>query len=289
MSILYINKAHGLPDLDLELTISGTSVTAKLYSANNAGGYFTYEAGIEYAIYAGGTGFTINTGAFSYTTSGELIKEQSGTIGTGNLTVTCTCNGGGSACFGSSDTSQPTYNSDKSSGIIISKLIVNQVSASYMSALMSDTLLLTYSMSESPSDLDFTGTYLERSMSASFTAGSGTFQSFTVKPKATSTGSVIATYSKDYTGWTFSDTELLAIYAGAQSAEVSFPNANIYLELTVTTADGFVTGTFPIEVGGTGWVNDAGTWKRTVPYQPSTQEPCIMYMKINDTWKRGNP
>ena len=64
MSILYINKAHGLPDLDLELTISGTSVTAKLYSANNAGGYFNYEAGIEYAIYAGGTGFTINSGAF---------------------------------------------------------------------------------------------------------------------------------------------------------------------------------------------------------------------------------
>lgn len=289
MSILYINKAHGLPDLDLELTISGTSVTAKLYSANNAGGYFTYEAGIEYAIYAGGTGFTINSGAFSYTTSGELIKEQSGTIGTGTLTVTCTCNGGGSPCFGASDTSQPTYNSDKSSGIKVNKLVIDHVSDSYMSDHMSGTLLLSYSMSESPSNLSFTGTYLERPMSASFIAGSGAFQSFTVKPKATSTGSVIATYSKDYTGWTFSDTELLEIYTGAQSAGVSFPNANIYLELTATTADGFVTGTFPIEVGGTGWVNDAGTWKRTVPYQPETSKPCIMYMKINDTWKRGNP
>jgi len=289
MATLYINKVHGLPDLDLELTISGTSVTAKLYSANNAGGYFEYEAGIEYSIYAGGTGFTINSGAFSYTTSGELIKEQSGTIGTGSLTVRCTCYGGGSPCFSASDTSQPTYNSDRSSGIDVSNLTVIHVSDSYMSSHMTDILLLTYVLSVSPSGLSFSGAYLEKSMSASFTLGSGTFQSFTVKPKATSSGSVIATYSKNYEGWTFSDTELLEMYNDVQTAEVDFPNSNIYLELTVTTTDGSITDTFAIAVGGTSWINDAGAWKRTVPYQKETQKPCIMYMKINDVWERGNP
>ena len=35
MAVLYINKVHGAPELDLKLDISGNSVTATLYSAND--------------------------------------------------------------------------------------------------------------------------------------------------------------------------------------------------------------------------------------------------------------
>lgn len=70
MAVLYINKVHGSPELDLKLDISEKSVTATLYSANNYGGNFAYPSGIDYSISAGGIGFSINTGSFSYSKSG---------------------------------------------------------------------------------------------------------------------------------------------------------------------------------------------------------------------------
>ena len=287
MPTLYINKIHGLPDLDLKLEINGTNVIATLYSANDYGGHFGYPAGIEYYISAGGTGFSINSGAFSYTTSGEIIKAQSDTIGTGSLTVTGTCLGGDPGCFSSDDTGNPSYNAGQSSGIDASKLTVYAVADQYLNTLLNGTLIVEYAgLSTPPSFLGFTGDYIENPMSASIDLGTGTFQSFQVKPKATSSGSVIATYSKTYSNWTFSDTELLTIYEGCGGGSGEQP---IYLELTVTTTDGTITATYPIKIGGTGWINN-GTWKRTVPYVKGLNKPCVMYTKINaNTWKRGNP
>lgn len=288
MSVLYINKIHGLPDLDLKLEIIDTNVTATLYSANDYGGYFGYPAGIEYRISAGGTSFTINSGQFSYTTSGEVIKVQSGAIGTGNLTVTGTCLGGDLGCFSSSDTGNPSYNSGQSSGIDTSKLTVYAVADQYLNTLLNGTLIVEYSgLSTPPSFLGFTGDYIENPMSASIDLGTGTFQSFKVKPKATNEGEVIATYSKTYNSWTFSDIELLTIYQGCSGG---YGEQQIYLELTVTTSDGSVTQTYPIKIGGTSWVNN-GSWKRTVPYTniSGTNKPCVMYSKIDGTRKRGNP
>ena len=91
MAVLYINKVHGAPELDLKLDISGNSVTLALYSANDYGGNFGYPNGINYDISAGESGFSINTGSFSYSTSGQVIKTVSGIIGTGTLEVRVTC------------------------------------------------------------------------------------------------------------------------------------------------------------------------------------------------------
>lgn len=288
MAVLYINKIHGLPDLDLQLEINGTNVTATLYSANDLGGYFNYPAGIEYAVSAGGTGFTINSGAFSYSTSGEIIKVQSGTIGTGNLTVTGTCLGSDPGCFSSDDTGNPLYNSGKSSDIDASKLTVYSVADSYLATNLDETLIVEYTgLSTPPSFLGFTGDYIENPMSASVSLGTGTFQSFSVKPKATSGGEIIITFSKDYTGWTFTDRQLLMTYQGCDGGSGEQP---IYLELTITTTDGSATNTYPIKIGGTSWTN-TGSWERTVPYTNtySANRPCVMYTNVGGTWERGYP
>ena len=57
MAVLYVNKVHGSPELDLKLEISDGYVTATVYSANDYGGSFGYPSGIIYNISAGGTGF----------------------------------------------------------------------------------------------------------------------------------------------------------------------------------------------------------------------------------------
>lgn len=287
MAVLYINKIHGLPDLDLKLEINGTNVTATLYSANNSGGYFNYPDGIEYTISTGGTGFTINSGAFSYDTSGEVIKVQSGIIGAGTLTVTGTCLDGTPGCFSSDDVGEPSYSSSKSSDIDPDKLTVYSVAESYEDTNLNSTLLVEYTgLSTPPSFLEFTGDYIENEMNANIDLGTGTFQSFEVKPKATSEGEIIATYSKNYSNWIFSDTELLIIYQGCNGGS---GEQQIYLELTITTTDGSATNTYPIKTGGTSWANN-DIWKRTVPYTniSGTDKPCIMYTNIDGTWEREN-
>lgn len=288
MVVLYINEIHGLPDLDLKLEIDGENVTATLYSANPAGGYFSYESGIEYAISAGGIGFSINTGAFSYDTSGEVIKTQSGAIGTGTLFVIGNCFGGTPGCFSSDDTGSPAYNSSNSAGIDTNKLTVNHVADQYLDTNLNGTVIVEYTgLSTPPSFLGFTGDYIENSMSANIDLGTGTFQYFEVKPKATSSGPVIATYDKSYSNWTFTDTELLTIYQGCGGGS---GEQQIYLELTITTTDGATTETYPIKIGGTSWINN-GSWKRTVPYTniSGTNKPCVMYTNINNIWRRGTP
>ena len=175
MAVLYISKVHGSPELDLKLEISENFVTATLYSANNYGGNFAYPEGIIYSISAGGIGFSINTGRFSYSTGGQVIKTESGTIGSGTLEVRTTCHGKGS-CFDSDHIDVPLYNESKSSGIDTERLTIYPISSSYMSQVLNNTLLLTYAMSTPPSNLSLSRTYLESPMSVSFSLGSGAFQ-----------------------------------------------------------------------------------------------------------------
>ena len=262
---LYLDKVHGLPDLDLQLDIDGKNITAKIYSANDYGGSFGYPAGIEYTISAGGQGFTVNTESFSYSSSGQLIAQNSGTVGNGDLKVYTTCYGSDSeGCFGINEPYYPQLNTSKSQGINPSEVTVYGISQNYTINHVTDTLLMVWTGFSviSPSFSSFTGDYIENQMKASINLGTGTFQSFAVKPKSTQTGSTIASYSKNYSSWTFTDTELLTIYQGCSGGS---GEQQIYLELTVTTSDGFATATYSIKIGGTSWTHN-GAWKRTVPY-----------------------
>lgn len=288
MSTLYLNKVHGLPDLDLKLDIDGKNIAATVYSANDYGGTFGYPNGIEYNISAGGRGFTVNTGSFSYTTSGEVIKTGSGMVGNGDLMVTTTCYGtDDEGCFGPNEPNMPTLNTSKSQDIPIDKIPVFGVSQHYVSSHVANTLIMLWAGfgSTPPSFLDFSGDYIENPMSADIDLGSGTFKSFTVSPKASQSGSLIATYDKNYSGWTFTDTELLTIYQGSGGGS---GEQEIYLELAVNTTDGSAQASYPIKIGGTSWVNN-GLWKRTVPYIEGLNKPCVLYTNINGLWQRGNP
>ena len=167
---------------------------------------------------------------------------------------------------------------------------MHNVASSYLDSLLNNTLIVEFSgFEEPPSNLTFNGQYIELGMSAGFTLGTGTFQSFTVSPRSTSGGDNIATWNKSYAGWTFTDSELLTIYNNLSTKP--YGEQQMYLYLTVTTTHGSVSGSFGIKVGGTSWRNESGTWKREVPYvkSGSVWEPTIMYRNISGYWKRGNP
>lgn len=288
MAVLYIDKVHGSPELDLKLDISGNSVTATLYSANNYGGNFGYPNGINYDISAGGVGFSINTGSFSYSTSGQVIKTGSGTIGSGTLEVRTTCKGSGS-CFDSDHINVPSYNSGKSSDIDTENLTVYPISSSYTTQLLNNTLILSYVMSTPPSNLSLSRTYLESSMTVSFSLGSGAFQKiiYGVKMSAES-GTIFMSETKN-SSIALTDYEILTSYNGFKNADFNFPNSTAYMYIEVQTESGNISDNFDITIGGTGWTKNANSWNRCVPYKPDIEKPCIMYTKIGGAWKRGQP
>lgn len=288
MAVLYINKVHGSPELDLKLEISGSSVTATLYSANNYGGNFAYPEGITYEISAGEIGFSINTGRFSYSTSGQVIKTGSGTIGSGTLEIRTTCNGKGS-CFDSDHGGLPSYNDSKSSGIDTERLIVYPVSSSYMSQILNNTLLLTYAMSIPPSNLSLNRTYLESPMTVSFSLGSGAFQKVLYGVKASAGSSTIFMSETTNLNINLTDHEILTAYNGFKDSGFNFPNSTAYMYIEVQTESGNISDNFSITVGGTGWIKSGSTWNRCVPYKLDSGKPCVMYTNIGGIWKRGQP
>ncbi len=287
MATLYIDYIHGEPELDLKLEINGNNITASYISHNDYGGYFN-SGDISANISAGGTGFTLNSGTFSFDTSGIIIANTSGTVGNGIITVALTCTGTGSGCYDSATLRYPAYNYSKSD-ISVSKITISNVGPDYQDKHLDNTTIITINIDTPPSNLSFSGTYIEKTMSSSWDVGTGDFVSFTVKPKATQQGEAIATYNKNYGNWTFSDSEILTIYNYLHINNISFPNNTIYLELTVTTTAGSISDIFPIEVGGTSYVKSNGIWEKSVPYKTDINKPCIMYTKINDVWKRGIP
>lgn len=288
MAVLYINKVHGSPELDLKLEISGSSVTATLYSANNYGGNFAYPEGITYEISAGEIGFSINTGRFSYSTSGQVIKTGSGTIGSGTLEVRTTCKGKGS-CFDSDHGGFPSYNGSKSSDIDTERLTVYPVSSSYMSQILNNTLLLTYAMSTPPSNLSLNRIYLESPMTVSFLLGSGAFQKIVYGVKESAESSTIFISETTSTHIALTDSEILTSYNGFKSSGFNFPNSTACMYIEVQTESGNISDNFNITVGGTGWIKSGSTWNRCVPYKPDTNKPCVMYTNIGGAWKRGQP
>ena len=288
MAILYINKVHGSPELDLKLEISGSFVTATLYSANNYGGNFGYPNGINYDISAGGIGFSINTGRFSYSTSGQVIKTGSGTIGSGMLEVRTTCKGSGS-CFDSDHTGVPSYNESKSSGIDTKCLTVYPVSSSYMSKVLNNTLILTYAMSTPPSNLSLSRTYLESPMAVSFSLGSGAFQKIIYGVKMIADSSTIFMSETTNLNLSLTDHEILTAYNAFKNSGFNFPNSMAYMYIEVQTESGNISDNFSITVGGTGWIKSGSTWNRCVPYKSDAGKPCIIYMNVGGAWKRGQP
>lgn len=288
MAVLYINKVHGAPELDLKLDISGNSVTATLYSANDYGGSFGYPNGINYDISAGGSGFSINTGSFSYSTSGQVIKTGSGTIGSGTLEVRTTCKGSGS-CFDSDHINVPSYNSGKSSDIDTENLTVYPISSSYTTQLLNNTLILSYVMSTPPSNLSLSRTYLESSMTVSFSLGSGAFQKIIYGVKMSAERGTIFMSETKNSNIVLTDYQILTSYNEFKNADFSFPNSTAYMYIEVQTESGNISDNFDITVGGTGWVKNANSWNRCVPYKPDMGKPCIMYTNIGGAWKRGQP
>lgn len=288
MAVLYINKVHGSPELDLKLEISGNVVTATLYSANNYGGNFAYPEGIIYDISAGGIGFSINTGRFSYSTSGQIIKTGSGTIGSGTLEIRTTCNGKGS-CFDSDHGGLPSYNDSKSSGIDTDRLTVYPVSSSYMSQILNNTLLLTYAMSTPPSNLSLSRTYLESPMAVSFSLGNGAFQKILYGVKTSAENSTIFVSETTNLNINLTDHEILTAYNGFINSGLNFPNDTACMYIEVQTESGNISDNFSITVGGTGWIKSGSTWNRCVPYKLDSGKPCVMYTNIGGIWKRGQP
>lgn len=288
MAVLYINKVHGSPELDLKLEILGSSVTAMLYSANNYGGNFAYPNGINYDISAGGVGFSINTGRFSYSTSGQVIKTGSGTIGSGTLEVKTTCQGKGS-CFDLDHIGVPSYNESKSSDINTDNLTIYPISSSYTGKLLDNTLILSYGMSTPPSNLSLIRTYLESPMAVSFSLGSGAFQKTLYGVKTSAENSTIFVSETTNLNINLTDHELLTAYNGFKSSGFNFPNSAAYMYIEVQTESGNISDNFSITVGGTGWIKSGSAWNRCVPYKLDSGKPCIMYMNIGGVWKRGQP
>lgn len=289
MAILYIDKVHGAPELDLKLEINDKTVKATLYSANDYGGWFKYPDGLEYKISAGGVGFTFNTGEFVYSKSGVVVKTASGKIGNGTLEVRSKCYGAG-GCFKSSQSGKPSYNSSKSSDIDTTKLTVYSIASSYVSTILNDTLICSYVMSVPPSNLSLDRTYLETPMSINYTIGSGTFNKIIYGIKVSETANPIFTEQTTNTLIVLNDTQLLNAYKGFQNSGIQFPNRKVYVYVEVQTESGNISGNFDVLVGGTAWVkNDNNTWIRAVPYKPNSNKPCIMYTKVNNEWKRGYP
>lgn len=288
MAVIYINKVHGSPELDLKLEISGNIVTATLYSANNYGGNFAYPEGIIYSISAGGVGFSINTGRFSYSTGGQVIKTESGTIGSGTLEVRTTCHGKGS-CFDSDHTDVPSYNESKSSDIDTNRLTVYSVSSSYMSQLLNNVLILSYSMATPPSNLSLSRTYLESPMTVSFSLGSGAFQKILYGVKISAENSTIFMSETTNEEIILTDYEILTSYNGFINSGFNFPNSTAYMYIEIQTESGNIADNFSITVGGTGWIKSESTWNRCVPYKLDSGKPCIMYTNIGGIWKRGQP
>lgn len=288
MSVLYINKVHGSPELDLKLDISEKSVTATLYSANNYGGNFAYPSGIDYSISAGGIGFSINTGSFSYSKSGQIIKTASGTIGSGTLEVRTTCQGKGS-CFDSDHVNVPSYNSDKSNDINTEQLIVYPISSSYTNKLLNNTLVLSYVMSKPPSNLYLNRTYLESPMEVGFSLGSGAFQKIIYGVKTSADSSTIFMSETVNSNIVLTDSEILTSYNGFKDVGFSFPSSTAYMYIEIQTKSGNISDNFSITVGGTGWIKNGNTWNRCVPYKSNIGKACVMYMNIGGVWKRGQP
>ncbi|MGN1043522.1 MAG: hypothetical protein ACI4PR_01800 [Acutalibacteraceae bacterium] len=288
MAVLYINKVHGSPELDLKLEISGNFVTATLYSANNYGGNFAYPNGINYDISARGIGFSINTGSFSYSKSGQIIKTGSGTIGSGALEVRTTCQGKGS-CFDSDHTNVPSYNSGKSSDVNTENLIVYPISPSYMSKVLDNTLILSYVMSTPPSNLNLSRTYLESPMFVSYTLGSGAFQKIIYGVKLSADSSTIFMSETTNLNINLTDHEILTAYNEFKSCGFNFPNSTAYMYIEIQTESGNISNNFSITIGGTSWIKNTNSWSRCVPYKPDVGKPCIMYTNIGGIWKRGQP
>ena len=288
MAVLYVNKVHGSPELDLKLEISDGYVTATVYSANDYGGSFGYPSGIIYNISAGGTGFSINTGSFSYSTSGKVMTSGAGQIGSGTLEVRTTCTGAGS-CFDPDHASLPSYNGEKSSGINTDNLTVYAVSSSYMSRVLDNTLLLSYKMSVPPSNLNLERTYLECPMKVSYTLGTGAFKKIIYKVKTSTESGAVFTSDTTSKNISLSDSAILSSYNGFKNSGFSFPNSTAYMYIEVQTESGNISNNFSITVGGTSCVKVGNTWKRSVPYKVSNGKPCIMYMKIGGNWERGQP
>ncbi len=288
MAILYIDKVHGSPELDLKLEISGNSVTATLYSANDYGGTFGYSNGIVYEISAGGVGFSINTGSFSYSKSGTIVKTGSGKIGNGMLEVRVTCAGAGS-CFRENQGSVPTYNESKSSAIEINNLNVYQIAPSFTSRVLENTLILSYEMPTPPSNLNLSRTYLETAMRVSYRLGSGAFKKIVYGVKINSTGDPIFTSSTTNTVINLSDMEILAAYSAFDEAGISYPNNKVWMYIELHTESGNISKNFDITVGGTGWIKNNNSWTLCVPYKTDAKKPCIMYTNIGGVWKRGGP
>lgn len=287
MSTVYIDYIHGEPELDLKLEINGNNITAQYISHNDYGGYFS-SGDISANISAGGIGFTLNSGTFSFDTSGIVIASASGEVGNGQISVSLTCTGPGSGCYDSATLRYPSFNSSKSD-IDSSKVTIQDVGPNYQDIHLNNTLVVNINIDTPPSNITFSGTYIEREMSTSWDLGTGDFISFTVKPKPTQQGDIIATYNKNKGIWNFSDLEILTIYNYLNNNNISFPNNIIYLDLTVTTSAGSTNDVFPIEVGGTSYVKVNGNWQKSVPYKTDIKKPCIMYTKINGVWKRGIP
>lgn len=288
MAVLYIDRIHGSPELDLKLEISGNLVTATLYSANNYGGHFAYPNGIIYDISAGGVGFSVNTGKFSYSTGGQVIKTGSGTIGPGTLEVRTTCTGRGS-CFDPDHIGVPTYNEAKSSEINAANLTVYPISSSYMSKVLDNTLVLSYVMSTPPSNLNLSRTYLESPMTVSYTLGTGAFQKIVYGVKTSAQGSTIFMSETTNMDITLSDYELLTSYNGFINSGFNFPNSTAYMYIELQTESGNISSNFDITVGGTGWTKIGDAWNRCVPYKSDIGRPCVMYMNVGGVWKRGQP
>ena len=288
MVVLYINKVHGSPELDLKLDISGNSVTATLYSANNYGGTFAYPSGIDYKISAGGIGFSINTGIFSYSKSGQIIKTGSGTIGSGTLEVRTTCQGKGS-CFESDHINVPSYNPGKSSDVNPENLIVYPISSSYTIQLLNNTLILSYVMSTPPNNLYLNRTYLESPMSVGFSLGSGAFQKIIYGVKTSADSSTIFMSETVNSNIVLTDSEILTSYNGFKNAGFSFPNSTAYMYIEVQTESGNISNNFSITIGGTSWIKRKNSWQRCVPYKSNLKKPCVMYTNIKEVWERGQP
>ncbi len=288
MAILYIDKVHGSPELDLKLEISGNSVTATLYSANDYGGTFGYPNGIVYEISAGDVGFSINTGSFSYSENGTVIKTGSGEIGNGTLEVRVTCAGTGS-CFRENQGNVPTYNESKSSGIETNNLHVYQIAPSFTSRVLENTLILSYEMSTVPSNLDLSRTYLESAMRVSYTLISGEFKEIIYGVKVNPTSDLIFTSTTTNTVINLLDNEILTAYSAFDEAGISYPNNKVWMYIELHTESGNISKNFEITVGGTGWIKNNNSWIRCVPYKTDAKKPCIMYTNIGGVWKRGGP
>ncbi len=216
-------------------------------------------------------------------------------MGPGTLEIYTTCNGAaGDGCFSSAQgDSLPKIDTTKCQNIddALNAGDIHTAGFSgsqYASSMLSDTLILSWSnFGDKPPEITgFYGDYIEKSMSATIDLGTGDFQEFKVKPKMTETSSIIATYTKTYSGWTFTDTQLLKIYNGCGGGS---GEQQIFLELGLKTSSGESTKTYPIKIDGTSWVNNGSSWKHTVPYILGLNKPCIMYTNVDGVLKRGQP